>query len=224
MGNPSQPILNVPHVVTLLLLINLIIQVLKSVVPIQIKFWLLSNFAFVASPYTDPGAWYASPVYLAVAPFTYMFLHGQFFHFAVNMAMFLAFGTVIARRMNGCRFLIFYMICGFFSAMTWGLLHSTSSSTLIGASGAISGMLGAVAHLALHPARPDTQPFKYFTKRTAVWFTIIWIVFNFIFGALGWMIFDGTVRIAWEAHLGGFATGYFLIGLFDGKQSSQKVA
>ena len=171
----------------------------------------------MAAPYAEPGSWSTGAVSLLLTPFSYMFLHGEFIHFAVNMAMLLAFGTVIARRMGSRTYLAFYLICGVASAATWFLFHPESVSPLIGASGAISGMFGAVGRLSLRTPKPGDLPFLYFNRRTALAFVGVWIVFNFVFGALGGAVFGVDAQIAWEAHLGGFVTGYFLIGLFDGK-------
>ena len=156
-------------------------------------------------------------IYLVLAPVTYMFLRVDFIHFAINMAMLLAFGTVIARRMGNSTYLSFYLICGLASAATWVLFNPGSLSPVIGASGAISGMFGAVGRLSLSTPRPGAQPFRYFSRRTALSFVLVWIVLNFVFGALGGAVFGVDAQIAWEAHLGGFVAGYILIGLFDGK-------
>ena len=217
MNKANPPILNAPRIVSLLLGANLVVFVIKSIAPYDFEYWLLQHFAFVAAPYTEPGTWSSSPIYLALAPITYMFLHVDFIHFAINMAMLLAFGAVIARRMGSSNFLTFYLICGVISAAAWVLFNPGSTSPVIGASGAISGMFGAVGCLSLSTPRPGVQPFPYFSRRTALSFVLVWIVLNFVFGALGGAVFGVDAAIAWEAHLGGFVAGYLLIGLFDGK-------
>jgi membrane associated rhomboid family serine protease len=217
MNNPNPPILNAPRIVSLLLGANLAVCVVKSIAPYDFEYWLLQRFAFVAVSYTEPGTWMSDPIYLVLAPITYMFLHVDFIHFAINMAMLLAFGTVIARRMGTSHYLAFYLICGVISAASWALFNPGSTSPVIGASGAISGMFGAVGRLSLSTPRPDAQPFSYFNRRTGLTFVLVWIVLNFMFGALGGAVFGVDADIAWEAHLGGFVAGYLLIGLFDGK-------
>jgi membrane associated rhomboid family serine protease len=217
MNKANPPILNAPKIVSLLLGANFVVFVIKSLAPYDFEYWLLQHFAFAAAPYMEPGAWLSSPVYLLHAPVTYMFLHVDFIHLAMNMAMLLAFGTVIARRMGSSTYLIFYLICGVVSAAAWVLFNPGSTSPVIGASGAISGMFGAVGRLSLRTPRLGVQPFQYFSRRTALSFVLLWIVLNFVFGALGGAVFGVDAEIAWEAHLGGFVAGYLLIGLFDGK-------
>ena len=217
MRNPNPPILNAPRIVSLLIGANLVVFVIRSFAPLDFEYWLLQQFAFVVAPYTAPGTGSSELIYLVLTPFTYMFLHVDFIHFAINMAMFLAFGTVIARRMGSWPYLSFYLICGVASAATWFLFHPGSASPLIGASGAISGMFGAVGRLSLRAPKPGALPFRYFNRRTALAFVLVWIIINFVFGVLGGAVFGMDAQIAWEGHLGGFVTGYFLIGLFDGK-------
>lgn len=217
MNKPNPPILNAPRVISLLLGANLTVFVVKSIAPYEFEYWLLQRFAFAAAPYTEPGTWSSGPIYLVLTPITYMFLHVDFIHFAINMAMLLAFGTVIARRMGPSSYLTFYLICGVISAASWVLFNPGSPSPVIGASGAISGMFGAVGRLSLRTPQPGAQPFPYFSRRTALSFVLVWIVLNFVFGALGGAVFGVDAEIAWEAHLGGFVAGYLLIGLFDGK-------
>ncbi len=217
MSSANPPILNAPRVISLLLGANLVVYLLKLLAPHGLEIWLLLQFSFVAAPYAIPAMWSIEPLPMLYTPFSYMFLHGEFIHFAVNMAMLLAFGTVIARRMGSWPYLAFYLICGVASAATWLLFHPGSASPLIGASGAISGMFGAVGRLSLRTPKPGDLPFLYFNRRTALAFVGVWIIFNFVFGALGGAVFGVDAQIAWEAHLGGFVSGYFLIGLFDGK-------
>jgi len=216
-SSTNPPILNAPRVISLLLGANLAVYLLKTLAPHGLELWLLLKFAFVAASYAVPVMWLIDPVPLMLSPFTYMFLHGEFIHFAINMAMLLAFGSVIARRMGSWQYLTFYLICGVASAATWFLFHPGSASPLIGASGAISGMFGAVGRLSLRPHRAGALPFHYFNRRTAIAFVFVWIIINFIFGIIGGAVFGVDAQIAWEAHLGGFVTGHCLIGLFDGK-------
>jgi membrane associated rhomboid family serine protease len=217
MSKSNPPIFNAPRIVSLLLGANFVIFIVKSIAPYDFEYWLLQRFAFIAAPYTEPGTWLSNPIYLVLAPITYMFLHVDFIHLAMNMAMLLAFGTVIARRMGTSPYLTFYLICGVISAASWVLFNPGSTSPVIGGSGAISGMFGAVGRLSLRTPQPGDQPFPYFSRRTALSFVLVWILLNFVFGALGGAVFGVDAEIAWEAHLGGFVAGYLLIGLFDGK-------
>ena len=77
----------------------------------------------------------------------------------------------------------------------------------------ISGMLGAVGRISLTGRPGHGMPFK--NRKAAITFVILWLVFNFVFGAIGLTLFGVEGDVAWEAHLGGFIAGFFLINLFS---------
>jgi membrane associated rhomboid family serine protease len=103
----------------------------------------------------------------------------------------------------------------------WTLLHPYSIDPLIGASGAISGMVGAVGGIALtNPPAPD-MPFR--SRRAALTFVVVWLALNLIVGLFGAAAMGIDGAIAWETHLGGFIAGFVLIRAFPRNGMANRV-
>jgi membrane associated rhomboid family serine protease len=154
-----------------------------------------------------------------VIPFvSYMFLHGGFAHVAVNSVWLLAFGAIVARRLGTPLFLLFFLVCGVLAAAThlavnWGL-----DAPMVGASGAISGLMAAgirMIDVAAPWNRAANHPLAPILSRQVLSFTIFWVAANVLAGITGLGAGPGVQLIAWQAHLGGYAAGLLLIGLFD---------
>lgn len=151
---------------------------------------------------------------VAATIFTSMFLHGGVLHIAGNMLYLWIFGNNVEDDTGRLRFILFYLLCGTVAALTHALVNRTSIIPMIGASGAVSGVLGA--YLLLYPgARVVTLVFFGFYIRTVEIPAIIvlgsWFVIQFL-SALSTSSSGGG--IAWYAHVGGFVAGLVLIGLF----------
>lgn len=145
---------------------------------------------------------------------TSMFLHGGIVHVAGNMLYLWIFGNNIEDAMGRFRFLLFYLLCGVIAAYTHAIANAGSQVPMIGASGAVSGVLGA--YLLLFPrARVLTLMIFGFYIRTievpAMFVLGFWFVLQFVNALLS----SGEgMGVAWYAHVGGFVAGIFLIGLF----------
>ncbi|MEV5546211.1 rhomboid family intramembrane serine protease [Streptomyces sp. NPDC052309] len=141
---------------------------------------------------------------------TAMFLHGSWLHLLGNMLFLWIFGNNVEDRMGHLRYLIFYGICGYASAYGFALTDSTSTTPLIGASGAIAGVLGA--YLLLYPkARVWVLvPFLIFLPlRLPAWIVLgLWFVLQAFYSAGQGVSAAGTV--AYVAHVVGFAAGMLL--------------
>ena len=153
---------------------------------------------------------------IPVAPtlITSMFLHGGIFHLAGNMLYLWIFGNNIEDAMGRMRFLAFYLLCGAMASYAHAIMNSSSPIPMIGASGAVSGVLGA--YLMLYPrARVVTLVLIGFYMRTvevpAVIVLGLWIALQFLNA-----LFAGSTAggVAWYAHIAGFVAGIALIGLF----------
>ncbi len=147
---------------------------------------------------------------------TSMFLHGGWFHLGGNMLYLWIFGDNVEDRMGHVGFLIFYVISGIAAVMTHILLDPNSSVPLVGASGAIAGVLGA--YLVLFPRARILSliPFGFFSRFVhvpAIYFLPIWFVLQLISG-LGSMVAGQAEGIAWWAHVGGFVAGMVLAFVF----------
>lgn len=148
--------------------------------------------------------------------FTSMFLHGGLMHLGGNMLYLWIFGNNIEDVMGHGRYLVFYLLCGVAAAMAQSLPDMGSTVPMIGASGAISGVLGA--YLLLFP-KAQVQviiPLGFFMMRTipAGWLLGLWIAFQVLSGATS---NSGGGGVAWWAHVGGFVAGMVLVHLFREK-------
>ncbi|MGW3287773.1 rhomboid family intramembrane serine protease [Streptomyces sp. NPDC001002] len=142
--------------------------------------------------------------------FTAMFLHGGWLHLLGNMLFLLIFGNNVEDRMGHIRFVLFYVVCGYAASYGFALLNADSTDPLIGASGAIAGVLGA--YLVLYPkARVWVLvPFLIFLPlRLPAWMVLgFWFVLQAIYSSGEGVSTAGTV--AYAAHVVGFLVGMVL--------------
>jgi membrane associated rhomboid family serine protease len=139
-----------------------------------------------------------------------LFMHGSWLHLLGNMLFLWIFGNNIEDRLGRIRFVFFYLLCGVGASLAHVLFNPDSLVPVIGASGAISGVMGA--YLALFPtARVRTLVFVFILVTTmdipASVFLVIWFAFQFLSAG------DGS-GIAWMAHVGGFILGFLMVKLF----------
>jgi rhomboid family protein len=148
---------------------------------------------------------------------TSMFLHGGFMHLAGNMLYLWVFGNNIEDVCGHGRFLLFYLLCGLVAAFAQALPNPASDVPMIGASGAISGVLGAYLLLFPHARVRVLIPLGliFFTTVRAGWLLGFWFVFQLLSG-LGASSARGGV--AFWAHVGGFIAGLALILVLRDKQ------
>ncbi len=159
---------------------------------------------------------------------THMFVHGDLTHLLVNVATLLAFGAAIEQRVGMGRFLVFSLVCGLAGAAAFLAVNPGLLAPMIGASGAICGLMGGVmrlffsavdeggmgglrdrvASVPLEPLRAALQ------DRRLLLVVAVFIVMN-IAAYFGLGDPSRSGGIAWEAHIGGFIAGFALIGLFD---------
>jgi membrane associated rhomboid family serine protease len=150
-----------------------------------------------------------------VTLFTSMFVHAGFFHVAGNMLYLWIFGNNVEDAMGKVRFTIFYLCSGLGAAFAQILANPASRIPMVGASGAISGVLGAYLLLFPHARVLTLIPLGFFTQLTEIPAVIVlgfWIVVQVFNGMLTFNFQGGGV--AWFAHVGGFAVGMLLVGLF----------
>ena len=167
-------------------------------------------------------------VYLTL--FTSMFMHGGIAHIAGNMLFLWIFGDNVEDRLGHIRYLFFYLICGLIASLahvfaTYAFATDESSLLVpsLGASGAISGVLGG--YILLYPSRRVTVFLFRLLTQVPAWVAIgIWFAFQLISG-LG-MLGGGSQQggVAYAAHIGGFIAGLVLIKLFDIGYGSRRPA
>jgi membrane associated rhomboid family serine protease len=132
-----------------------------------------------------------------LAGFVSMFLHGSIFHIAGNMWFLWVFGNNVEEAYGTIGYLILYLVAGIVATAAFVFFNSDATDPLIGASGAIAGVLGA--YLVLFPRhRVLTLLFVFFVPIPALFFLGFWFLSQFAVAEVG---------IAWEAHVGGFVLG-----------------
>jgi membrane associated rhomboid family serine protease len=153
---------------------------------------------------------YQSPVSVYFNFLTSMFMHGGFAHIAGNMLFLWIFGDNVEDLLGHIRYLIFYLLCGFAAALAQVLMSPNSVIPMLGASGAISGVLGG--YILMFPRREVRAViFNFFTTVPAYVAIGIWIVMQV---GLGFFSSAEDGGVAYSAHIGGFIAGLVLVKLF----------
>jgi membrane associated rhomboid family serine protease len=152
---------------------------------------------------------------------TSMFMHGGWMHIIGNMLYLWIFGNNIEDRLGHVRFVLFYLLCGAAAALAQSLANTHSEVPMIGASGAIAGVLGA--YLVLFPRAHVLVliPLGFFTQLMRLPALLVlgfWFVLQFIQGAL--MAPGEGGGVAYWAHIGGFVAGIVLIFLLGGRPAA----
>jgi membrane associated rhomboid family serine protease len=158
---------------------------------------------------------YVLPAYLTI--FSSMFMHGGFMHLIGNMLYMWIFADNIEDNLGPKKFIIFYLLSGIGAAMAQVFMDTNSQIPMVGASGAIGGVLGA--YLINHPhARVLVLiPFGFFSqliKIRALYVLGFWFILQFISSGGG---------IAYAAHIGGFISGMILILFFNKKKKTKVI-
>ena len=209
-----------PWVNYLLIAINILVFVFLQQLGTNERFtYALSTVPFEIV--TGRDVLVPTPVPLYFTLITSMFMHGGIAHIAGNMLFLWIFGDQIEDRLGHIKYLIFYLVCGVLASLahvfaTAAFAGDQQSMMVpsLGASGAISGVLGG--YILLHPSRRVTVIlFRFLTQVPAYVAIGIWFVFQLISG-LG-MLGAGSQQgsVAYAAHIGGFIAGLVLIKVFD---------
>ncbi len=146
---------------------------------------------------------------------TSMFVHAGLVHLAGNLLFLWIFGDNVEDRLGHGRFFVFYLVCGFVAAFAQTALHPDSLVPMVGASGAIAGVMGA--YLVLYPQSRILMlfPFPFILfELPAVFFLGFWFFMQFLSGIGTLPIFQSEVisgGVAFWAHVAGFASGLVLV-------------
>ena len=140
---------------------------------------------------------------------SYQFFHGDWMHLIANMAFLWVFGDNVEDSMGHWRFLLFYCVCGAFASLAHALAQSDSISPLIGASGAVAGVLGA--YLVLHPR---VKVIVFVLMRVPLRLRAYWVLGFWVALQLFYVVSGSSGNTAWWAHIGGFVMGAILIPFF----------
>lgn len=200
-----------PYVNVAIIALNIGVFIFELMMGDRVTRMLLAN-AFVPADYTvhlTSSIAHFGFFRLLYAPFVSMFLHGGFVHIAGNMLFLFVFGDNVEDRLGHVRYLVFYLLCGLIATFVQFIFDPASEAAIIGASGAIAGVLGA--YLVLFPkARILTLVpivIIFWAMRLPAFIVLpFWFVVQLF---SGWTAittaFDSGV--AWFAHIGGFAAG-----------------
>jgi membrane associated rhomboid family serine protease len=209
--NPSA---TTPFVTTGIIILNILIFFLQLTAQSGME---KVTYAYGAIPHYLLTFDRVQPLHPALTLLTSMFMHGGFFHLGGNMLYLWIFGNNIEDRLGHIRFIVFYLFCGVFAAYAHAVTSANSLIPMIGASGAVSGILGA--YLLLFP-RANVHTFIFLgffitTVRVPALIVIgFWAIIQFINGIVSTGLPAGTGGVAWFAHIGGFLIGLLTIKLW----------
>ncbi|MFB2553269.1 rhomboid family intramembrane serine protease [Ensifer soli] len=218
-----EPAFNLPTALTGLLGVLVAIHLVRAylLTPDQ-DGYVLFEFAFTPARYAFPLAeqslaWLWTPV-------TYSFLHGGFEHLIFNAFWMAAFGAPVVRRIGPGRFAAFWCLSSAAAVGFHTLFHWADFGIVVGASGAVAGLMGAAARFVFAPHGGVDRRLAHLNRRlslseclanrSVLVFSGLWFATN-IFIGLGLFSVAGTAPVAWEAHIGGFLFGFLLFALFD---------
>jgi membrane associated rhomboid family serine protease len=252
-----EPVFNIPAVVVVTIGLLVALHGLRSVLSDEADVRLLLELAFIPAQWAvafEPGR--AEEIIAEIAgqvgdpeaatqltlaryvlgdggtpywsPVTYALLHGSWAHILLNSVWLAAFGTPVARRCGALRFLVLALVSALGGAAMHFVANASSVMPMIGASAAVSGMMGAAARFVFvpgpggpgnwpshHTGQPRLSLLGVARNSRAALFLGIWFATNILFGLVAAPLGITDASIAWEAHIGGFLVGLLLFPLAD---------
>jgi membrane associated rhomboid family serine protease len=225
----EEPIFNVPGSVLAVLALLVAVHVLLAALPEDSGTWLQMALAFIPARYSGYAEALPGGGLTAVTSFlTYAVVHASLLHLGLNSAWLVAFGGAVAKRVNAVRFLAFSAFCAIAAAITFLAFNRGLMAPMVGASGAISGLMGATMRFLFSASgaegwrtlreSPQDIPLmplvRALTDRRVLAVTGAFILAN-VLAVLGLGGVSAGGGIAWEAHMGGYFAGLLAFGLFD---------
>jgi len=226
-----QPIFNLPVAVAALCGILLAIQAADSLVLNESgREQLLTWFAFVPYRAIDPSGVPGGIWPLFWTPITHAFLHAGWEHVLLNTVWLAIFATPVTQRYGPVKMLIVFVLGAIVGAAAFAATTLPQIQVLVGASGGVAALTGAAVRFIFQPLQVAVNPEtgerfalgrklaslrEVLAHPTARIFTLVWIALNGIVPLLPLFIGGMDVQIAWQAHLGGFLLGFFLVPLLE---------
>ncbi|RMF19587.1 MAG: rhomboid family intramembrane serine protease [Gammaproteobacteria bacterium] len=215
----SIPSRYVPWMTWLLIGINSAVFLFQISLPPELQERFMYVFGLVPARYSHPEwAIWAGLALDDYWPFvTSMFVHGGWMHLIGNMWTLWIFGDNVEDRMGPWRFLLFYILCGLAAAWVHYLLNIDSRIPTVGASGAISGVLGAYFLMFRHSQIIMMVPvlfIPFFFAIPATLYLIGWFGMQLLPGLASLVMPANAGGVAWWAHIGGFVAGMAVYRLF----------
>ncbi|MHC1789081.1 rhomboid family intramembrane serine protease [Solidesulfovibrio sp.] len=182
-------------------------------------FEFLHIYGVVPARFTNPSfaAHIGYPEGGHTAFLTYMFLHGGWLHYLLNMWVLWIFADNVEEALGSLRFVFFYLVCGLAAACVHVLFNWSAAMPVIGASGAIAGVMGGYFRLFPKARVVTLIPiiiFPWIVELPAVVFLGIWFLVQLFSGLAGSVSQDQATTVAVWAHVGGFAAGLALVRVF----------
>ncbi len=209
----SNPTERFPIITVVFITLNIIVFLYQTSLGDDAVEFFIGAFSLVPARLFHAGVVLPGPVPAGITIVTSQFLHGGLFHLIGNMLYLWIFGNNVEDAMGRIRFIVFYLLCGALASMTHALMNPQSNIPMIGASGAVSGILGA--YLLLYPKARILTLFTlgFFVRMIEVPAMVV-LGFWFVFQFLSAVVAKGAGGVAWYAHIGGFLAGLALIILF----------
>ncbi len=222
-----QPMFNAPGPVVYLLAALAVVHFIRFILPGPMNRGLdaqvIAYFAFTPARFFGDqyGATYLeteSLVALLSTFITHTFLHADLMHLGLNSVWLLALGAPVARYLGGYQFFVFYFVCGIFGALAHLAFYPHELTPMVGASGAISGLMGAAIRLIFRPSNTlDPDALGKLGDPRLIIFVGIWFALNIFVGLYGLEPGAEQRSVAVQAHIGGFVAGLLLIPWFSRK-------
>lgn len=211
------PRVSTPVAVSVIIGLNVLVFVYSKMLNSQDMLYLFHLFGVVPARFFEPewAAWAGYPKTIGWPLVTYMFLHSGWIHILLNMWMLWIFGDNIEDVTGHSRFVLFYLLCGLAAVGLHMLFEPEADIPIVGASGAVAGVMGAYVVLYPHGRVLTLVPiffFPLFLRFPSFLFLGVWFLSQFISGLVSRV--NQTSPIAWWAHVGGFLAGMILIYFF----------
>lgn len=217
-----------PLVVVALIAALVLVHLVLSLLPEGSGEEIEQALAFIPARYaSDPLTFPGGSLALITSPLSYMIVHADWSHLAINGVWLLVFGTMVARRTGALKFMTLTIATGFAGILAFWLFHQGEQVPVIGASGAVSGLMAAAVRLMHAAALERSGPFfmlvplgpvprlaETLRDRQTRILIGVWLALN-VLAAFAVNLFAREIGIAWEVHLGGFLLGLFAFPAFD---------
>ncbi|WP_336294177.1 rhomboid family intramembrane serine protease [Bartonella sp. CB169] len=218
----KEPLLNVPFIIVVLIALCFCIYIVpKYFFSEQLYIEIIKIFSFI------PVLFKSDPLAFCYTLISYSFMHGSLKHVSINMVWLLVFGSPLVRHLGSLRFLIFWVLTAIVAALAYFVLHQDSAVSLVGASGAVSGMMGGIVrygfpHSCFGVSMQNERLLgsllsikSALCSKVVLAYVSIWLSVDFIVAFFPFLFEEDGVLVAWEAHIGGFFSGFLLISFFD---------
>jgi len=228
-----QPIFNVPFIIIIIIALLVLVHAARiNLLTYDQNIELIFECAFIPARYSQEAIAQLSPMAIYWSPVSYSLLHADWTHVLLNSFWLLAFGGVVARRIQIVKFIILCILGSVGGAALHYAFHMGEVVPMIGASASVSACIGAAVRFAFPKNgyfagqasfQPTQSLIEAFSNRQVVAFVGIWFAINLVVGS-GLIDIDGSGNsVAWQAHIGGFLVGLLMFDFVDNKIYTTKL-